>query len=159
MLSLSIMFILVGTICGTVVWALDKVRDIEADLELTRELMYVTERITDDADFADRVEIYNNTDDQGMRIHYRTKPGEDKDIIYYGRAQAPGASHYRIFAHDEKGPVTGDSLLGSVNITKFKINKVSEHIISVELSGISQSTKKTCDLNTAIYVQGEIINK
>ncbi|MBO6179470.1 MAG: hypothetical protein J6O04_09865 [Selenomonadaceae bacterium] len=157
-LSLSMLCLLTAAICGTVVWALDKARDIEGDLELLRELSYVMERITADADFADKVEIYNDADNEGMRIYYRKSPNEEEKI-FYGRAKAPGGNHYRIYAHDEKGPITGDSLLGQVNITKFKANKVSEHIISIELSGISQITKRTYDINTAVYVQGEIINK
>ena len=151
--------VLIGALGSLVFWSFEQNKNIRGDFELTREMLYITERITDDANLAEKVELLHYNDNEGLRIYYRKQPGGGLDVIYYGKMEAPESNLYRMVAHDASGPVTGDSILGRVNITDFKTEKISPHTVSLEISGASGVTGRTYELKSAVYVQGDIIEK
>lgn len=132
-------------------------KEIKGDLELTRELSYVMERITEDANLADEVKLTHLITGDSIFIEYRNLPSDSKlSKISYVKMDAPTPGLSRIILDGETAPLTGDSELGQVHILKFKTKKISEHLFTVELTGISRVTNHTYTLKTAIYTQGEI---
>lgn len=135
-------------------------KTIKGDLELSRELSIVMERITEDANLADRVKLTHLQTGDTVFIEYRNKISESQNYslnkISYGLTEAPTHGLSRIVVDGASAPLTGDSELGQVHITKFETKKISNHLFTVELTGISKVTNHTYTLKTAIYTQGEV---
>lgn len=135
---------------------MQKSKEIRGDFELTRELSYVMERIAEDANLAERIKLDHTVNGEGIFIEYRCKPNEPLIKTSYVRMDSPNRRLSRIIAKDPTAPMTGDSELGQVHIANFKTKKISEHLILIELEGISRVTNHSCELKTAVYTQGEI---
>lgn len=119
------------------------------------------ERITEDANFSDKIVISHFSHGDKVVIKYRNKAqAEEKDFneIYYAQEDAPTNNLSRIIVNNANAPMTGDSELGNVHILSFKVKKISAHIVSIELEGISRVTKHKYKLKSAAYAQGEIID-
>lgn len=124
---------------------------------MTRELTFVMERITEDVNLAERIRLDRTVGKNGIFIEYRTKPNEPLNETSYIKMDAPSGRLSRIIVKDPTAPITGDSELGQVHITNFKAKKISEHLILIELEGISRVTNHKYLLKTAVYTQGEIL--
>lgn len=157
LISLSIILVLLSTIGVIIFWTLQKGKEIRGDFELLRELSYSMERITEDANLADRVKLDHTVTGDIIFIEYKTKPKNTFERVSYGKMDAPNGRLARMIVDSPTAPMTGDSEIGNVHITNFKTKKVSEHLILVELEGMSRVTNHIYTLKTAIYVQGEIL--
>lgn len=147
---------LLSGIGSVIYWTMQKGKEIRGDFELTREIVYVMERITEDVNLADKVKLDHSSMGEGIFIEYRTKANDDVIKVSYVKMDAPRGSYARVIVNDPNAPMTGDSELGKVNITSFKTKKISPHLMTVELEGTSMVTNHTYKLETSIYTQGEI---
>lgn len=161
LISLSVIFILLSAMGSIIYYAIKTSKDIKEDLELSRELSIVMERITEDANLADRVKLTHLVSGDTVYIEYRNKQSELQNYtlkkISYGLIDAPTPGLSRIVVDGETAPLTGDSKLGKVHIMKFETKQISNHLFTVELTGISKITNHTYTLKTAIYTQGKVV--
>ncbi len=160
LLSIPVLLFLLSAFGASVLWSFKVLSWQKDDWELQQELHYVMERIAEDANRAEYAEIKHGPLGDQLSLCYRrglsrdALDGKPKEYVLYGKQVSEKYGEGRIFVKSVSMPVTGDSLLGRVNITEFRCSMETPHILRVRLTGKSFLTKHEFSLETAIFMRG-----
>ena len=161
MVSLPVVVFLLSVLGGCMLWSFKAISWQKNEWELQQELHYVMERFVEDANRAEYAKITRLTEGDSVELCYRQdlsrealEKREPDCFIAYAKRDSAKYMEGRMIVENSFMPMTGDSILGRVNITEFRCNMVSPHILHVQLTGKSFLTKHEYTLETAIFMRG-----
>ncbi len=161
LLSIPVLLFLLSALGASVLWSFKALSWQKDDWEMQQELHYVMERITEDANRAEYAEIKHGKQGDQISLCYRRGLSQQdlekksREYVLYGKQESEKYGEGRIFSKSISMPMTGDSLLGRVNITEFRCSMETPHILRVRLTGKSFLTKHEFSLETAVFMRGQ----
>ena len=141
---ITALFIVFGVL---LCWGVKSYVYMKSDYELVEQIRIPVERIERDLQCAEDVKILTG----GLYIYCRNA-SESPHWVHYYLQNADKAS--RKISREEQ-PLTGDSRLGDIRITKFVYRIAGNGIVYVEVAGVNLLTNKTYDLHTAVALPGK----
>ncbi|MBQ7479929.1 MAG: hypothetical protein IJT01_13705 [Selenomonadaceae bacterium] len=162
LISLPVIVFLISALGGCILWSFKTISWQKDDWELQQELHYVMERLVEDANRAEYAKITHLAEGDSVCLYYRqnmTRAALEKrepDMsITYAKKDSEKYGEGRMIVDNPSMPMTGDSIFGRVNITRFRCDMVSPHIMQVQLTGKSFLTKHEYTLETAVFMRGQ----
>jgi type II secretory pathway component PulJ len=113
------------------------------DLELQQQMRFAVLSMTRDIAAAKAVKISSDK----LEITTERHLEQEKKILYELNT---GQTISRLMKENQ--PLTGESRVAAISITKFNCKKVKNHIINIEIEGINQNTDKKISLETAVVM-------
>jgi len=161
LVSLPVLLFLMSVLGASVLWSFKVLSWQKDDWELQQELLYVMERIAEDANRAEYAKIEHGPQGDQLSLRYRrgvsgaALEGKPREVVLYGKQESERYGEGRIFVRNISMPMTGDSLLGRVNITEFRCSMETPHTLRIRLTGKSFLTKHEFSLETAVFMKGQ----
>jgi len=113
------------------------------DLELQQQMRFAVLSLTRDIAAAKSVEISMDKLDITTERHL----DQGKQILYELNT---GQTINRLMKDNQ--PLTGESRVATISITKFNCKKVKNNIINIEIEGVNQNTNKKISMETAVVL-------
>ena len=161
LISLPVIVFLISALGGCILWSFKTISWQKDDWELQQELHYAMERLAEDADRAEYAKITHLAEGDSVRLYYRhdisraaLEKSEPDVSVTYAKKDSGKYGEGRMIVEKSSMPMTGDSIFGRVNITKFRGDMVSPHIMQVQMTGQSLLTKHEYTLETAVFMRG-----
>ena len=113
------------------------------DLELQQQMRFAVLSMTRDITSAKTVEV--STDK--LEITTERHLEQTKQILYELNTRP---TINRLMKDNQ--PLTGESQVAAISITKFHCKKIKNHIINIEIEGVNKNTNKKISLETAVVM-------
>jgi type II secretory pathway component PulJ len=113
------------------------------DLELQQQMRFALLSMTRDIAAAKIVEISADK----LEITTERHLEQEKQILYELNM---GPTINRLMKDNQ--PLTGESRVAAISITKFNCKKIKHHIINIEIEGVNENTNKKISLETAVVM-------
>ena len=125
-----------------------------SEWELQNEIRTAMERITADMSHAQTVTIDTLNGQSRLQITQQNSSLTDHSLRQITYWTANHNQAWRIVINANTMPLTGESILGKVNITRFYCHEVADHagLFHLEIAGQSLLTQSTFSLSTAVFV-------
>ena len=159
-ISIPVIVFLLSVLGGGMMWSLRMVSWQKDDWELQQELQSVLERIVEDASRAEYAKVTRLSGGDFLWLFYRHDLSGEKlegapdCTILYAKQDSEKYREGRMVVHSSSMPMTGDSILGRVNITEFRCRMETPHVLHIRLTGRSFLTKHEFSLETAVFMRG-----
>ena len=116
------------------------------DLELQQQLRFAVLSMTRDIAAAKTVEISKDK----LEITTERHLEQEKQILYELNTRP---TINRLMKDNQ--PLTGESRVAAISITKFNCKKIKNRIINIEIEGVNENTNKKFSLETAVVILGD----
>lgn len=158
-LSLPIMIVLTLTLGAMFLWTMKAFIYEMADWEMQEELYTALQRVSGDARTASSISInhkkliHDGTDHAYCSLSIwkpQCYPSTEKTMIYYS-AEQPDVV-WKLYRNNTSEPITGDSILSDVHLTRFHCEIIPPAILRIEIAGKSGITRHTLETSAEIFM-------
>ena len=139
MVSLPILILMLLSLSAAFLWFLKSYLLVFSEFELHNQVRMPMERIAHDLTYADQAALLSD----GIRIFVWNSQG-NKDWVVYTFENS------RIYRDTQ--PLTGDTRIGDMVITKFQCEQKEPRNIYIEIEGKNLTTGYTFSLETAVQL-------
>ncbi len=158
-LSLPIMLVLTLTLGAMFLWTMKIFIYEMADWELQMELYTALQRVAGDARTAGSIRInhkkllHEGDDHAYCSINImkpQCYPSTDIKTAYYEAANPDIV--WKIYRNSTNEPITGDSIIGDVHLSRFHCEIIPPARLRIEIGGMSGITGHKMDVSAEIFV-------